>query len=706
MSQIAFLHPWLLLGLIGITLPLIIHLIGKKKAPILDFAAFDFLLSVNKRLARREKLRQFLLLLLRCLAILCLTFALARPVPQEALVHSGDSQQRLIIVLDTSPSMSYTHKGDSLLEQGKEQALELLSHLQPGDLVAFLESGRATEASLDSDFSQIKQQIRQAEIRQEGNLNSTIEQALYLLDETGKDAMIAVIGDLSKNSLELLPQISVKPAPKISLIDAANRNQLRALPNIALTGFTIEPSATSDLERKFLLEVQNYGSAAINQCKVTLFIDDELTQQSFVDLEGEQSTTLTFTHYFKNPGIFRGSLKLNESCDTGFPIDNELRFFVHIYKPLNVLAINGDQRNVPIEDELFFVEKAIAAIPIGDPAINLRVTDHEDHSLINHDLEKFDVVMIANVDSLPAPFIRKLEKYFQGGGGVFFSMGEKIQFETFNATFKNMLPHPIRDLYKIDASDHKEPLQIQGTADAHPIFAQMDDAAIISLKAAKTQGHFHTEIGSIQNIRALLSFDNEAPALIEGKHTHAGRTLLLTTSIDLDLSDLALRTVFPVLIQKCLRYLGKAMETSVPPQIRIDETVQMHLPTESSGIALVAPSGERLEKKFSSAAQEAVLISNLQEIGHYESEQYVGEWRKAANYNIAVNPSLSESNFNPINPNQILEELGTEQNTLGMELGAHDFKDKSPSSQRSWSSLLLLGLWLFLLAETVLAAKG
>ena len=111
MAQIAFLHPWLLLGLLGIALPLLIHLIGRKKAPKIAFAAFDFLLSVNKRLARREKLRQFLLLLLRCLAILFLTLAIARPVPQSTLALESDPQKRLIIVVDTSPSMKYILEG-------------------------------------------------------------------------------------------------------------------------------------------------------------------------------------------------------------------------------------------------------------------------------------------------------------------------------------------------------------------------------------------------------------------------------------------------------------------------------------------------------------------------------------------------------------------------------------------------------------------
>ena len=81
MFNASFMHPWLLVGLLGAALPVIIHLIGQRKAPTVRFAAFDFLVAVNKRLARREKLRQFLLLLLRTLAVAAMVFAMARPMP-------------------------------------------------------------------------------------------------------------------------------------------------------------------------------------------------------------------------------------------------------------------------------------------------------------------------------------------------------------------------------------------------------------------------------------------------------------------------------------------------------------------------------------------------------------------------------------------------------------------------------------------------
>ena len=97
--DVSFLNPWLLLGLAGASLPIIIHLIGRRNAPTQMFAAFDFLMAVNRRLAKREKLRQWLLLLMRTLAVVALVMAVARPMPVVDTVHS-DVARKLLLVID------------------------------------------------------------------------------------------------------------------------------------------------------------------------------------------------------------------------------------------------------------------------------------------------------------------------------------------------------------------------------------------------------------------------------------------------------------------------------------------------------------------------------------------------------------------------------------------------------------------------------
>ena len=75
----SFLAPLLLVGLAGLLVPVAIHLIGRRRARVVRFAALDFLIATKRRTARRFQLRERLLLVVRVLLCVALPLALAKP---------------------------------------------------------------------------------------------------------------------------------------------------------------------------------------------------------------------------------------------------------------------------------------------------------------------------------------------------------------------------------------------------------------------------------------------------------------------------------------------------------------------------------------------------------------------------------------------------------------------------------------------------
>ena len=49
-----FLAPLMLAGIAAIVVPIAIHLIGRRRARIVKFAALDFLLATKRKTAKRE----------------------------------------------------------------------------------------------------------------------------------------------------------------------------------------------------------------------------------------------------------------------------------------------------------------------------------------------------------------------------------------------------------------------------------------------------------------------------------------------------------------------------------------------------------------------------------------------------------------------------------------------------------------------------
>ena len=128
----SFLQPWLLWGLPLIALPIIIHLINQRRFQTIQWAAMMFLLAAHRMARGYSRLRQWLIMLFRMLAIAGLLFAVARPLASGWLgLAAGGQADTTIVLLDRSPSMQQrgAGTGESKLETGKKQLVQTLQTL-------------------------------------------------------------------------------------------------------------------------------------------------------------------------------------------------------------------------------------------------------------------------------------------------------------------------------------------------------------------------------------------------------------------------------------------------------------------------------------------------------------------------------------------------------------------------------------------------
>jgi len=131
----SFLQPWLLIALPLIALPIVIHLINQWRFQTIEWGAMMFLLSAQRMARGYSRLRQWLILAFRVLAITALVFAVARPLASGWLgVTAGNKPDTTLIVLDRSPSMQQigAGSGDSKLDTGRQQLVQTLNTVGSG----------------------------------------------------------------------------------------------------------------------------------------------------------------------------------------------------------------------------------------------------------------------------------------------------------------------------------------------------------------------------------------------------------------------------------------------------------------------------------------------------------------------------------------------------------------------------------------------
>ena len=710
MGSLNLLHPWLLTGLAGASLPVLIHLIGRKRAPNVYFAAFDFLMAVNKRLARRERLRQLLLLLLRTAAVVALAMAAARPMPLQHAA-AATANRRVALVVDTSGSMAYKRDGSTLLDRAKKQGREVLSHLQPGDGITLVVAGaevRAHASVPTLNHSEVRTALDAIEAPEGvADLGGAIDKALSQMGSDGSGVSLVVLSDLSQNSFDHLRPTAMDPPPEIHLVDAAERRTPTPLGNLAVERVTVERSADSAAERQFKVVVRNHGGEAVTARPVELRIGGTVTQRGYIDVPARSSAEKTLTHTFDTPGVFPAEVRLAASDADGYDRDDAMQVVVDVARGVRVLAVNGEPRTTPYEDELFFVERALAAVPKGDPPITLSIVEPGQLSDGGTDLTGFDAVILANVEALPDPQIAKLKEFAQNGGGILFTMGPQVHFERANAAFGDLLPHPLRDLHL--AADPAAGTPALGIGDFdwdHPILQGLGMNAEESLRASRTARYFSLDVGAGVKARTLLRFENGAPALVEERRGTSGRVMLLTTSVDLDFSDLPLRTAFVALLQRTVRYLARAVDATASVGVRVGGAAEVPVPTGALGLALVSPSGERLEQVLKAGTGGRARFVDLDETGFYQAQVLHKTWEREPRLDVAVSAALEESDFMPVRAEHVSEALGGSQKGKAVSVTVGTSQQGDPFAIRGFASYLLLGLCLLFVSESLLAARG
>jgi hypothetical protein len=102
------------------------------------FPAVRFILLSQKRISRSYRLRHWILLALRTLAIVLLALLLANPIFQTgAGLFAGGGPVALVVLLDNSLSMTWSGDGNGF-KQAKDAARLLISALSEDDRAAII----------------------------------------------------------------------------------------------------------------------------------------------------------------------------------------------------------------------------------------------------------------------------------------------------------------------------------------------------------------------------------------------------------------------------------------------------------------------------------------------------------------------------------------------------------------------------------------
>ncbi len=590
----SFLSPWMLVGVAGLLVPLLIHLIGRRRAKVVRFAALDFLMASKRKTARRLQLRERLLFAVRALVCLAIPLALAKPV--TSCQSSGPAVERgpqaAVLVVDDSFASGYRLGHETLLARAVGEARRILDQLGPEAEVAVL---RASEAA-DNPGELTRDQLRVRDTL--GNLEPTARPA-DLTRALARAGQLLAGSSHQRRTVYLLsplPAAALRPGeppwgeagPRLEIVDIRGG---ATLPNRAVVHATVEADAASGSRGiAVTAEIEAFGGEPLDDVAVSLRVADRVVATGTVDLRPGQRQVKRFLATLP-PGRRAAAIAVELEPDA-LPGDDRRWLHTEVRDEIRVLLVDGDPRTTRHDDELYYLKAALRPGDRADTGTSVTAITADD--LGTAELDTFDVVVLANVSALPADRVARLDRWVRAGGGLMVTLGDHATAAAYRATMLPLLPQELAD--PIDATWGAAPDEQAGRAlhltkwDVdHPIFAPFTlDAP--GLREASFQRVFLLGPTTDTSDRKVLArYTNGAAALVEAARGD-GRLLLFTSTIDRDWNDLVIHPGYLPAMQQSVRYLARKQQRRHEDDLLVGHGLA--LPTlELARLEVRAPSG-------------------------------------------------------------------------------------------------------------------
>ncbi|WP_225410298.1 BatA domain-containing protein [Stigmatella hybrida] len=644
-----FGNPWMLLGALGALIPVLVHLFDRRRPRPHPFPTMAFVLRSQKRTASRLKLKRLLLYTLRTLVLLAIPLALARPELRRdaAAAAAAKGPAATAVVLDASLSMRWA-QGTSLFERGRDEARDALGDLLPEEpsTVLLCTASPSAPPPLGFDRARLRGMIDEAKPTYgTADLGRCMDLAARALEENPMPGKrLVLISDMAASAFRLeAPPPTVKGPtgtavrPEVVLRNVAEDRE--ALPNHALVDLKVEPALQAGPRSfQFTFTVKNHGPEALKDLEAAVRTGETVLAKGFVDVPAHGTAQKALTVRFAQGGTVEGAVTL---APDALPEDDRRGFVLPVPRALKALVVNGAPHATRYRDEAFFVEAALSAP--GSP-VEVAVRDAE--AGLREDFSAYDVVLLLNVPAPGPDEAQRLSTFVEAGGGLFVSMGDRVDPEAYNARLGALLPRPLRlvrtSAEREDPDADTKSAKLAKIEVEHPLFAPFTGRAEEGLVGARFYRYMLLEADSPAApgaTQVLATYEDGAPAVAVARRGK-GRVALFTSTVDRDWSDFSIRTSFLPLMQRFAAYLTGSLEERQEQRVRVGESAVLRPEPGQTLAGVRSPEGTELSVK---AQQDgAVSVGPLAEPGTYTVLGGDGKALPALAFAVTLDPAESD----------------------------------------------------------------
>jgi hypothetical protein len=698
------------LSLVGV--PILIHLLQRRRFQVVRWGAMEFLQVSQRNRRRRLFIEQLLLLLLRCLVVALVVLAICRPVARLGALPIANQRGPVhaVLILDNSGSMGYRPPGagtETVLDRARRRALDVVERgLRQGDAVSVVlasDPPRALVRRPSLDLPAVAGVLRREKTPADAGTSygKAARLALEILGEsTFVNREVYLIADnqatgweggagqpaaweaLAKLARVVLLPVRVGPAPNVAV------EWVQAARGLAIAG------SASRLQARIV----NHSSQPVRGLMATLEVDGKPEGAAQrVDLDPNGGALVSFTPVFDQPGVRACAVRLAEDR---LPADDVGYLSLRVRRSVKVLVVNG-KPNVgsPQKDGAFFLQLALSPPAAGPGSetspLELRVVNGAG-GFASADLGAADVVVFSDVAALGEGERRRLAEFVQNGGGALFFLGDRVNAPLYNrdlfAAKPALLPARL-------ATISTEKTALDAASLDHPALQRFRGAQDVDVGTAEFTKYFRLQPGKDdRNVRQMARFANGSPALVE-RRFGLGRVVVAASGANTEWNTLPMKPLFLPLLHQLVAYLASGAEGA--GNGRVGETLARPLPLSeaSKPVIVTNPAGARTTLKAVIQPQGALVTLPRPERAGFYRLAVAGGTRDI----FAVNRDPAEANLRSLSQEQVTKLLSARSLTwIGVNEDLVSALTRSRQGVELWRYLLIAALALMAL-ETMLA---
>ena len=668
----SFLNPVFLSALALVGIPLLIHLIRRRKQKVVKWAAMEFLRQSQKKQRRRMRIEEFILLTLRILIVALAAMAFARPVVRAigSALLSQNTRVYAVIVLDNSYSMGQRGSdGKSSMERAQAYSGQILTKiLKPGDSASLVLLSDKPETLINSpsfDRDLVARRIKGVALKDRGTdylataqlvnkllkaSKASVKEVYWLTDDQAsgwsgskKENARTVWQDMAKQARLVWVSAGAPPGNRDNLVVEA-----------PLVGREL---VTPQLPVRIEARIVNHGAKPRNDVLVNLLIDGRMAGSKRVSIPPGKDALASFPQTrFPTPGTHVGRIELADAAHVdGLERDNGANFVVRCRDRIKVLVQDMHPTSDPTKSDSFYLLNAMAP---GGAQESLVAKLREGEGLGGVSLRDYDVVILTGLGNLSTGDRRALLEYAQAGGGLLLFPGAGTETSRVNADLGGdigLLPARLTGR-KVLSDENAATLNPASVA--HPALSMFKDTSSLNVASARFTQYFGLEPTPDANdpnaVQVMMKFNNGDPAFVE-RHVQLGKVILAASSAGSAWNQLPLKPSYVPLVYQLLFYLGQGAASH--RNVAQEESLFLALPLTDANkpVRVTTPDG-RTSTQNSALDARGVTFS-------YGATQQAGVYKVAVQGSgtqdaFAVNLPTDESDLTATDPAQAVTQTG------------------------------------------------